>query len=420
MTNNYRAVRGMRDLLDEELKIHYYIIEKAKQLTKNYGYSELITPILEYSEIFNTTLGTSSDIVNKEQYTFLDRDKHQLTLRPEFTASVARAYITNGLTQKSHQKFFSYGPLFRHDRPQKGRYRQFHQINCEFIGAYSPYSDAETIILAYSILKSLGIAHLVELEINTLGDQESRQMYRDALVDYFHNYKSSLSDESQARLERNPLRILDSKDVNDALIIANAPNIINYLNNTSRQYYDKVLLLLEDNNIKYNLNKLLVRGLDYYTHTIFEFTAQIDSKLTVLAGGRYDHLISLMGGPETPAIGFAAGIERLAELMKTLNLEKMLNKVEAKIAIIPIGAAAEILAFKLANELREVGLDIVLEFDLSLKKRFQRANSLGVKKAIIIGEEEISNQVCKIKDMENSQEEVVSINELKNQLIRSF
>ena len=317
MLSKIRPIRGMRDLMYEELKYFNKILEIGKKLAKLYNYNEIILPIIEQSDVFLRTLGSDSDILTKETYTFLDREKRSVTLRPEFTASVVRSLISNGMIQQMPQRLFTYGALFRHERPQLGRYRQFYQINYEYFGSASPLSDVEMISLAMSIVKELGIGDAVKLEINTLGDVESIGNYKTALVKYFEKHKHDLSETSLKRLNKNPLRILDSKDEKDKALIKAAPNIVQYLNDDSWTHYSKVCDGLDNLEIEYKVNSKLVRGLDYYTHTVFEITTDmLGSQNAICAGGRYDNLIERMGGHYTPAVGFGMGIDRTCELLK--------------------------------------------------------------------------------------------------------
>ncbi|CAN7974576.1 unnamed protein product, partial [Ixodes persulcatus] len=315
---NLQSIRGTQDIFGKNLDIMNQVIDVARCKARIFGYQELITPIFENSNVFFRTLGDTSDIVSKETYTFLDRDKTSITLRPELTAPIVRAAISNNLLQDLPLKLFSAGPLFRHERPQKARYRQFNQVSYEFFGSDSIASDVETIAMADSIIEALGICDTTELNVNSIGDIESRKKYEIAIKDYLGCYKTSLSNESKIRLERNPLRILDSKDKTDQEILNGAPKIIDFLSKEIRSKYERLLTYLNDIGIKYKQNHKLVRGLDYYTGVVFEIiTDNLGSQGTVIAGGRYDELVSAMGGSRVPAIGFALGVERLAALLET-------------------------------------------------------------------------------------------------------
>jgi histidyl-tRNA synthetase len=302
--------------MPEEMRRQRRVVETACDLAARYGYLEMSTPIFEFTDVFRRPLGETSDVVSKEMYSFTDRGGEELTLRPEATAAVCRAFLSEGLTQQLPCKLFCHGPMFRYDRPQKGRWRQFHQINVELIGVPEPLGDVEIIALGVDILDGLGVLAKTVLELNTLGDPASRKAYRDVLVEYFSDHRKELSPDSQERLERNPLRILDSKDRGDRRICARAPVLSGHLNQESVDFFAKVKEELERLGIAYELNSHLVRGLDYYTHTIFEFTTtELGAQGSVLAGGRYDGLIELLGGPPTPGVGWAGGIERLAMLL---------------------------------------------------------------------------------------------------------
>ncbi len=314
-----KPVRGTHDLLGEDAWRHRHVVEAFRDFAGRYGFSELATPIFEFTEVFQRTLGETSDVVQKEMYTFEDRGGERVTLRPEFTAGIARAFISGGMAQNVPCKFFSHGPVFRYERPQKGRLRQFHQINLEVLGVPENQADVEVIALASDLLADLGIGDKTTLELNTLGDSESRGAYRKVLVDYFSAHKGDLSDDSKARLERNPLRILDSKDAGDRDLIERAPRMADYLNSVSADFFAGVREGLDRIGITYAVNDRLVRGLDYYTHTAFEFTTTfLGAQGAVIAGGRYDGLIEQMGGKSTPGIGWAGGIERLGMLLEDI------------------------------------------------------------------------------------------------------
>ena len=311
-----QPVRGTQDLLPEAARRHRQVSETARATAGLYGFLEMATPIFEFTEVFARPIGEHTDIVAKEMYTFTDRGGEEVTLRPENTAGVVRAVLSNGLVQSVPLKFFYSGPMFRYERPQKGRFRQFHQIGVELIGVAQPQADVEVIALGRRILDALGIGDRVVLELNTLGDNESHSAYRQALVSYFSSRASELSEDSQRRLERNPLRIFDSKQETDQRVARDAPAFADYQNAESRRFFDRVRAGLDRLGITYRLNPQLVRGLDYYTHTAFEFvTADLGAQGTVMGGGRYDGLVEMMGGPALSGIGWAAGIERLAMLI---------------------------------------------------------------------------------------------------------
>jgi histidyl-tRNA synthetase len=337
-------------------------------------------------------------------YTFPDRGGDSVTLRPEGTAGVCRALVSNGLTQSLPQKVFYAGPMFRYERPQKGRYRQFHQIGTELIGPAEPLADAEVIACGWDILKALNVSGDTVLELNTLGDRESRDAYRIALVAYFTEHQAALSQDSVARLERNPMRILDSKDDADRKIVAGAPTIAPYLTDTAKAFYDKLRAHLVHFRVPFVENPRIVRGLDYYGHTAFEFvTSKLGAQGTVMAGGRYDGLVAEMGGPTTPAVGWAAGIERLAMLMDTTP------HAPAPVAVIPIGDAAEATAIEVLQSLRSNGIRAEMAYRGNLKRRMERANRTGARAAIILGDDDVAAGVAQVKDLTTGAQEAVPL-----------
>ena len=397
-----QAVRGTQDLLPAEARRHRTVIETARTISERYGFGEIVTPIFEFTEVFARPIGETTDVVSKEMYTFKDRGGEEITLRPEFTAGIARAVLSNGLTQSTPLKFFGAGPVFRYERPQKGRYRQFHQINAELIGVAQPQADIEVIAMGAAILDELGILKSCRLELNTLGDTPSRTAYRAALVEYFTAHLDQLSDESRDRLGRNPLRILDSKDEGDKALVAAAPDFGAYLNDESKAFFDQVKRGLDALGIAYALNPRLVRGLDYYCHTAFEFiTTELGAQGTVLGGGRYDGLMGMMGGPEMPAVGWAGGIERLAMLIAEPPVPVR------PIAVIPIGDAAELEALKLTQRLRGAGHVVDLGYSGNAGKRMKRANKIEARVALVLGEDELARGAVTFRDLDaGSQEEV--------------
>ena len=401
-----RQVRGTKDLIANEYKKIKHIYDITYKVASNYGFIPIETPIIEYTEVFTKTLGENSDIITKEMYTFFDRNKNSLTLRPEFTASIARAFITNNLDQLSSPlKFVCHGPVFRYERPQRGRQRQFNQINCEFLGEADSLADIEIISLAINIIKALKIEHKVRLELNSLGDEESYTNYKNVLISYLDKYKDKLSPDSQKRLINNPLRILDSKNESDQRILENAPKIYNYYNNYSDDFFAKVRNGLDNLSIEYKINPLLVRGLDYYSHTTFEFiTNELGAQNAVIAGGRYDKLIEQMGGRQTSAVGFAGGVERISELMDEMIYE---DKI---ISIIPIGNQAITVGMKLSHNLRSSGITINFLSKENLSKRFKKSqNSVAV---IIIGEQELANNQVTLKEMKSGDQKQINYNDV--------
>lgn len=409
--SNLQPVRGTRDILPEEMRRHRVVVDAARAVAARYGYHEMVTPVFEFTEVFKRTLGETSDVVTKEMYTFSISDGEQVTLRPEATAGVARALISGGLSQSLPLKVFYTGPMFRHERPQKGRYRQFHQIDVELLGVAEPQADVEIIALGADILSTLGLGEHTTLELNTLGDPESRKAYRAALVDYFSDHRDRLSADSQDRLVRNPLRILDSKDKGDRALIADAPLFGEYLNQQSKDFFAKVLEGLDLLGIRYTLNDRLVRGLDYYTHTAFEFTTTaLGAQGTVLAGGRYDGLVETMGGPSVPGIGWAAGVERLALLLAEAP------QAPRPIAVVPVGDAAQPAAMKLTQDLRHAGFVVELGYSGNLKKRMQRANKMNARAALLLGEEELAAGSATLRDLDSGKQELVSLDSLAERL----
>src|SRR5712671_5983075 len=399
-----QPVRGTQDLLPAQMRRHRTVNETARKVAERYGFEEMATPIFEFTEVFERPIGETTDIVSKEMYSFTDRGGDTVTLRPENTAGVVRAVLSNGLTQSTPLKFFYSGPMFRYERPQKGRFRQFHQIGVELLGVAQPQADIEVIALGQRILKALGIADRIVLELNTLGDPESRAAYRDALVGYFMARVSELSEDSRRRLERNPLRILDSKDPGDQRLAAEAPDFAEYLNDSSREFFARVRDGLDALGVVHRLNPRLVRGLDYYTHTAFEFvTTDLGAQGTVIGGGRYDGLVELMGGPAMPGVGWAAGIERLALLIG--EPPAALRPV----ALVPLGEAAERLALKLAEELREVGLAVDLGYSGNLARRMRRAD-------VLIGDNELAQGAVTLRDFDSGAQELVPLGELPARL----
>jgi histidyl-tRNA synthetase len=401
--SDLRPVRGTHDLLGEDIRRHRHVVATAKAIAGRYGYQEIATPIFELTEVFQRTLGETSDVVTKEMYTFEDRGGERITLRPENTAGVVRAVISAGLAQHAPLKFFYDGPMFRYERPQKGRLRQFHQIGVELMGAPEPMADVEVMALGSHILDALGLGGEVTLEINSLGDPASRAAYRELLVAYLERYRGELSADSLTRLGRNPMRILDSKDEGDRRIVADAPSIEGSFNEASRAFFARVQEGLTRLGIAYSLNPRLVRGLDYYTHTAFEITTTaLGAQGTVMAGGRYDALMSTMGGPDVPGVGWAAGIERLAMLASE-------GPPPARpVAIIPIGPAAEAMAWTLADRLRRAGIAIELAFKGKPAQRMKRADRANARLAVSIGDDELAQGVVKLRDLDSGQEETLA------------
>ena len=408
-----RPVRGTHDLFGETIRRHRHVIDTGRATAALYGYEEIATPIFEFTEVFKRTLGDTSDIVTKEMYTFEDRGGESLTLRPEGTAAIVRAFISGGLAQSVPVKAFYRGPMFRYERPQKGRLRQFHQVGIEILGVEGPAADIEVITCGYHILEALGLGGTVTVELNTLGDLDSRAVYREALVAYLQGHKDKLSEDSLARLERNPMRILDSKDEGDRAVVADAPVLADHLNDASRDFFARVREGLAALNIPVEISPRLVRGLDYYTHTAFEFTTtQLGAQGTVLAGGRYDGLVKQMGGPPPPGVGWAAGVERLSMLLADPP------PAPRPFAVIPAGAEAEALALTLTDRLRRAGHVVDLGYGGNMGKRMKRANKVGARAAIILGDEELAAGEATVRDLDSGEQARVPLDALEGALDR--
>ena len=403
-----QPVRGTRDLWPNEARRHRYIEDTAFKIAQRYGFGEIMTPIFEFTDVFARTLGETSDVVTKEMYTFTDRSGDSLTLRPEATAGIARAFINEGQSLPRPIKLFYRGPMFRHERPQKGRLRQFHQIDAEILGSDKPIADAEAIAMAWHVLGELGLAGKVTLELNSLGSQGDRTAYRDALRAYLSKYADQLSEDSRARLERNPLRILDSKDEGDRKILVDAPQM---QLTEGQAFFDELQKLLGELKIPYTINPKLVRGLDYYCHTVFEFTTtQLGAQGTVLAGGRYDGLIKEMGGPATAGIGWAAGVERLAGL-----IDADPDIARAIVLAAPGGADG---ALALADRLRRAGFTVELDHSGRMKNALERASKIKARAAVILGEDERARGAVSVRDLDAGTQDEVQLAQLEERLAR--
>ena len=407
-----QALRGTRDILPEEVNYWQQVETVAKEILTNAAYTEIRPPIFEQTALFERGIGEATDVVSKEMYTFRDRGDRSCTLRPEGTAGVVRAFIEHGLHSQGMQRLWYTGPMFRYERPQAGRQRQFHQIGLELLGSPSPVADVETIALATDILETLGLKHL-SLQLNSVGNTEDRERYRNALIAYLTPYKDKLDADSQDRLTRNPLRILDSKDEQTQAILQEAPRLVDYLGEESQEHFEQVKTQLTALGIDYTLNSNLVRGLDYYTHTAFEIqSADLGAQATVCGGGRYDGLVEQLGGKETPAMGWAIGMERLILLLKQL---KAVPKPELDFYVASRGDRAPTQALILAQELRHQGWRV--ELDLSggnFKKQIKRADRSGAIACLILGDEEVEQGTVNLKWMATQKESVVKQNELVN------
>jgi histidyl-tRNA synthetase len=394
MSKTPQAIRGTQDIFGPEAEAFAFVVETFERVRKLYRFRRVEMPVFEKTEVFSRSIGETTDVVSKEMYSFEDRGGDSITLRPEFTAGIARAYLTNGWQQHAPLKVATHGPLFRYERPQKGRYRQFHQIDAEIIGAAEPQADVELLAMADQILKELGIAEGVTLQLNTLGDGDSREAWRAALVEHFRAVKNELSEDSQERLEKNPLRILDSKDPRDQAHVAGAPLIDDFLSGEAQDFFGQVTAGLDAAGVAWTRNPALVRGLDYYRHTAFEFvTDRLGAQGTVLGGGRYDGLMESLGGAATPAVGWAAGIERLAMLVGECKPEPL------SAAIIPMNDAAVFQANAIARRLREMASSVEIFATGKVKKRMARANEANALLAIIIGDDELAAGQITVKDL---------------------
>jgi len=407
-----QPARGTHDLIGEAFRRHHHVVDTARRIAALYGFEEWSTPIFEDTRVFSRSLGETSDVVSKEMYTFEDRGGESVTLRPEGTAGACRALVTNGLTQSNlPRKVFYAGPMFRYERPQKGRYRQFHQIGAEVMGAAEPLADAEVIALGWHVQQALGIADGTVLEINTLGDGPSREAYRAALVAFFEAAADRLSEESRGRLEKNPLRIVDSKDPGDRALVADAPTIHAHLTEHAAGHYAAVRRALDRFGVPYRENPRIVRGLDYYSHTAFEFvTDRLGAQGTVMGGGRYDGLVEEMGGPPTPSVGWAAGVERLSMLLDAAPA------APRPVAVIPVGEAAEGAALDAVQALRRAGVAAEVAYKGNLKRRMERANRVNARAAVIIGEEELAEGAAQLRDLDAGTQERVPLAELAARL----
>jgi histidyl-tRNA synthetase len=406
MAQKIKTVRGFRDLLGEEAKKYRLVVDTARQILQRYNFEEIILPTVEYTQLFTRSIGEATDIVEKEMFTFTDKGGRDVALRPEGTAGAVRAYIENRLyADGTYKKLFYEGSMFRHERPQKGRYREFHQIGAEILGTANPLADAEIIKIADEILKALKVP--ATIEINSLGCKKCRPAYREALLEYLNSRREELCEDCQRRLERNPLRILDCKEEGCQLIASQAPKITDYLCEECKAHYESVKNYLTALGVEYRENPHLVRGLDYYSKTVFECISEELGK-TVIAGGRYDYLVEELGGPPTPALGFAAGVERLALLVKELPPEKPL------ILVIPFGGEREKAhALKVAQTLREHGLRVELSYrEGKLRKQFEFANKIGAHFTVVVGENELREGRYPLKNLLTREEKKLTLEEI--------
>ena len=418
MSATPRAIRGMPDILPEVSGTWRYLESEVRGIVQSYGYSEIRLPLLEYTELFKRSIGAETDIVEKEMYTFLDRNDESLTLRPEATAGMVRAGISNGLFHNQKQKLWTAGPMFRYEKPQKGRYRQFYQFDVEAIGYEGPDVDAELIIMCARMWQRLGISK-IKLEINSLGGPESRRRYRETLIKYFSGVKNRLDEDSIRRLEQNPLRILDSKNPDMQAIVEAAPVMLDFLDDESAEHFAGLKRLLDAAGMNYTVNPRLVRGLDYYSRTVFEWaTDALGSQGAVCSGGRYDGLVEKLGGQATPAVGWAMGIERFVALYEACGGVAPPTHADVYIAAVGEGTAAR--AFAVAEELRDSIPSIRVEMNLgggSFKAQMKRADKSNAQFALILGEQELADECIGIKPLRSAgEQESVALQELAKTL----
>jgi len=410
LSKTLQAIRGMNDILPAQTPVWRYLEGTFAELLEAYGYSEIRLPIVEYTELFARGIGEGTDVVDKEMYTFRDRNDESLTLRPEGTAGCVRAVLEHGMTGGGQvQKLWYTGPMFRYEKPQKGRYRQFHQIGVEVFNQPGPDVDAELIVLTARLWQRLGMADAVTLQLNSLGSSEARARYRDALVAYLQQRFDQLDEDSQRRLSTNPLRILDSKNAQTQALLADAPTLAGYLDEESRTHFEGLKARLDAVGIAYEINPKLVRGLDYYGRTVFEWvTDKLGAQGTVCAGGRYDGLVGQFGGKPTPGVGFAMGVERLVLLLETLELVPASLCREPHAYICAFGEAAELSALALAERLRDAlpGLRLLVNAGGgSFKSQFKKADKSGARFALILGENELASRMVGFKPLRDDSEQ---------------
>jgi histidyl-tRNA synthetase len=406
-----QPVRGTQSLLGEDADRHAAVVGAFDRVRRLFGFQRVEVPVIEPTAVFARSIGETTDIVSKEMYSFEDRGGDAITLRPEFTAGIARAYISEGWQQHAPLKLATHGPAFRYERPQKGRFRQFHQLDAEVIGAGEAAADVEILCLGDQLLRELGISDGVTLELNTLGDPDTRDAWRSALVEHFAAQRGDLSEDSVARLERNPLRILDSKDPKDRAIAATAPPIDDYLTPEAADFFAQVTAGLDAAGVEWTRSPGLVRGLDYYRHTAFEFvTDRLGAQGALIAGGRYDGLIESLGGPSTPAVGWAAGIERLSMMIDAPARDA------PDVVLVPLGERAEAEAQRILSVLRRAGIAADMSYRGNMKKRMSRASASGAARALIIGDDELARNEAQLKDLASGEQRSVPLQGLAEAL----
>lgn len=423
MAERIQAIRGMNDTLPDKTHLWRYIEQTFINCLSSYGYQEIRFPIVESTQLFKRTIGEVTDIVEKEMYTFNDLNGDSLTLRPEGTAGCVRACLEHGLLHNQQQKLWYLGPMFRHERPQRGRYRQFNQLGVEAFGMAGAQAELELISLCRKFWAQFGFADLVQLQVNTLGELAERQKYKSILVDYLNDHAAQLDEDSKRRLTRNPLRILDSKNPEMQQLVANAPKLIDVLEGKSKEHFHAFCAGLDALQIPYVVNPVLVRGLDYYGHTVFEWvTDRLGSQATICAGGRYDILVEQLGGNATPAAGFALGVERIFLLMETLNL---LPQETQKNSLYIIGTNEEAIVkgLVIAESIRNAcpGLEVIVNTaGGSFKSQFKKADKSGARLALVLGEDELANQQISIKDLRNGADQITVDQSAINQFIHEY
>ncbi|KMV31257.1 histidine--tRNA ligase [Photobacterium swingsii] len=418
MAKQIQAIRGMNDCLPTQSPLWHKVEDTIKRVVSAYGYNEIRMPIVESTHLFKRAIGEVTDVVEKEMYTFDDRNGDSLTLRPEGTAGCVRAGIQNGLLYNQEQRLWYTGPMFRHERPQKGRYRQFHQFGVEVFGLNGPDIDAELIMMMARFWRELGIFEHVRLELNSIGSLQDRAEYRTALVAFLEQHIDVLDDDCKRRMHTNPLRVLDTKNPDVQAILVDAPKLSEYLGEESKEHFAGLCELLDAAGIEYQVNERLVRGLDYYNRTVFEWvTESLGAQGTVCAGGRYDGLVEQLGGKATPAVGFAMGIERLVLLMETLELTDVRRSVDAY--VVTMGDGARMAGMKLAEQLREEvhGLRVMSHFGGgNFKKQFKRADNVGAAVALVLGENEMASNTVVVKDLRGGEQVTMAQNEVAAKL----
>lgn len=419
MAKNIQAIRGMNDYLPADTVVWQRIEGILKQVLASYGYSEIRLPLVEQTPLFKRAIGEVTDVVEKEMYTFDDRNGESLTLRPEGTAGCVRAGVEHGLLYNQEQRLWYMGPMFRYERPQKGRYRQFHQMGVEVFGLQGPDIDAELIMMTARWWKALGIADHVSLELNSIGSLEARAAYRDALVAFLEQHKDVLDDDCKRRMYSNPLRVLDSKNPDVQTLLNDAPTLADHLDDDSRTHFQGLCALLDDAGIAYTINQRLVRGLDYYNRTVFEWvTTSLGSQGTVCGGGRYDGLVEQLGGRATPAVGFAMGMERLVLLVQAVNPEFEPTRI-VDVYVIASGQGVQSDAMQLAEKLRDAAPQLKLMTNFgggNFKKQFARADKWGARVALVLGEDEVAANQVVVKDLRNGEQQTLAQSELATTL----